>query len=303
MDFGDDPARDPASTSAAARAVSRSATARCSWTSTRTFASSSSQALVADHRNVVVVSDDDGRSTGSAAPRARTSRLPGDVPGRAGGAARDQLSLPSAILAAAHVVVAPESTGSRRSCVLAQRTVVGLEPVSFWRCENRRAGEPWRRSSSADRRRHRPDGGARALRAQRGPLSRRRSRSWHPTWWAAPASSSVPRCATSCVAAPGRSRRRRAVVHLPPMQPPIELGPVDWRCATIAAGASATWCRVGRRESPDVPPEARAGEPSACIGPPPGLRPDGRLFVLRLIGASACANGTCSARARVARAS
>ena len=179
--------------------------------------------LVADHRNVVVVGDDDQsiyRFRGASRknivdfqqtfPDAKVIRLETNYRSN------------QAILDAAHAVVEPSEERlpkKLRSGAQAARAL-GLDPVSFWRCENERAQA---QAVAAELERLIADGvdpgrdrGAGALGAQRGTADgdgARGARHPLPAGRAARASSSAPRCATcspGCACWPTRRTRARS---------------------------------------------------------------------------------------------
>ena len=214
-------------------------------------------------------------------------RLPGGLPGREGDPARGQLPLQPADprrrprgRRAERGAPAEEAQGRRPRAPAA----FGLDPVSFWRCENERAQAQAvaGRARAADRRRRRARRRARcwcARCATRASWSRPRSRSAaSPTGWSARRrSSSAPRCATcspGCACCRTRTTRRAVVRAL--LRPPVELAPgrprarhadraaaqdrhgLGARRRARAAGGAARGARADRDLPAPVPAAPRA---------------------------------------------
>jgi DNA helicase-2/ATP-dependent DNA helicase PcrA len=255
--------------------------------------------LVADHRNVVVVGDDDQsiyRFRGASRknildfqrtfPDAQVVRLE-----------TNYRSHP-AILAAAHAVVAPnEHRLEKKLRSSRSRTAVGLAPVSFWRCENERAQA---QAVAKELERLIADGidpaeTAVLVRSVRneGQLVATALEERGIPYRLVGGAGFFERAEVRdllawlrLLADPGDGR---AVVRAL-MRPPIELGPVDLaRCTTIARRRKCDMVSALRAalESPDVPPEARErvktflGLHRSAARAFDQMRPD--LFVLRLI--------------------
>ena len=192
-------------------------------------------------------------------------RLPGDVPGREGDPAGDQLPLqPGDPRRRARGRRAERASACRRSC--ARRAAAprsASTPSSFWRCENERAQA---QAVAAELERLIADGvdpardrRAGALGAQRGPADGDRARgARHPLPAGRAARGFFERAEVRDLLAWLRlladPQDARAVVRAL-MRPPVELGPVDLaRCTTDRAPAqdrhglgAARRARVARR--------------------------------------------------------
>ena len=225
--------------------------------------------LVADHRNVVVVGDDDqsiyrfrGASRKNilefqqAFPDAETLRLETNYRSHQG------------ILDAAHAVVEPnEHRLEKRLRSSRSRTAMGLDPVSFWRCENERA-----QAQGVARELERliadgidPADTAVLVRSVRneGQLMatalEERGIPFRLVGGAGFFERAEVRDLLAWLRLLSDPWDGRAVVRAL-MRPPIELGPVDLaRCTTIARRRKSDMITALRAAlgSPDVPPEAR----------------------------------------------
>ena len=225
--------------------------------------------LVADNRNVVVVGDDDqsiyrfrGASRKNilefqqAFPDAEVLRLETNYRSH------------QTILAAAHAVVEPNEHRLEKKLRSARsRTAPGLDPMSFWRCENERAQA---QAVAAELERVIADGVDPAATA----VLVRSVRNEGQVVATALEERGIPYRLVGGAGFFERAEVRdllawmrlladpydgRAVVRAL-MRPPIELGPVDLaRCTTIARRRKTDMVTALRAalESPEVPPEAR----------------------------------------------
>jgi DNA helicase-2/ATP-dependent DNA helicase PcrA len=225
--------------------------------------------LVSDHRNVVVVGDDDQsiyRFRG--ASRKNIVEFRETFPDAEVIALETNYRSHQKILEAAHAVVEPNEQRLPKKLKAARsRTVLGLDPVSFWRCENERAqaqavaGEIERLiADGVD-----PAETAVLVRSVRneGQLMatalEERGIPYRLIGGAGFFERSEVRDLLAWLRLLADPQDSRAVVRAL-MRPPVELGPVDLaRCTAIARRRksdmiSALGAALG---SPDVPPEAR----------------------------------------------
>ena len=255
--------------------------------------------LVADHRNVVVVGDDDQsiyRFRGASRknivdfqqsfPDAQVLRLETNYRSH------------QAILDAAHAVVEPNEHRLEKKLRAARsRPALGLDPVSFWRCENERA----QAQGVAKELEHLiadgidPADTAVLVRSVRneGQLVatalEERGIPYRLVGGAGFFERAEVRDLLAWLRLLSDAYDGRAVVRAL-MRPPIELGPADLaRCTTIARRRKTDMVSALRAalDSPDVPPEGRErietflrlhGSAARAFDE---MRPD--LFVLRLI--------------------
>jgi DNA helicase-2/ATP-dependent DNA helicase PcrA len=255
--------------------------------------------LVAEHRNVIVVGDDDQsiyRFRGASRknilefqdtfPDARVVRLETNYRSH------------QTILEAAHAVVAPNEHRLEKKLRSGRsQTAAGLEPVSFWRCENERAQA---QAVAAELERLIADGIDPAATAvlvrsvrNEGQLVatalEERGIPYRLVGGAGFFERSEVRDLLAWLRLLADPHDSRAVVRAL-MRPPVELGPVDLaRCTMIARRRKSDMVSALRAalDSPDVPPEARERietflklHRSACRAFDE-MRPD--LFVHRLI--------------------
>jgi DNA helicase-2/ATP-dependent DNA helicase PcrA len=255
--------------------------------------------LVAEHGNVVVVGDDD-QSIYRFRGASRKNIL--DFPRTFAGAKTIRLETNyrsnQRILEAAHAVVAPnEHRLPKKLRAARNRKALGLDPVSFWRCENERAQA---QAVSSEIEHLIADGidpaqTAVLVRSVRneGPLMatalEERGLPYRLVGGAGFFERSEVRDLLAWLRLLADPQDSRAVVRAL-MRPPVELGPVDLaRCTTIARRRKTDMVSALRAalESPEVPPEARGRienflklHRSACRAFDE-MRPD--LFVHRLI--------------------
>jgi DNA helicase-2/ATP-dependent DNA helicase PcrA len=225
--------------------------------------------LVADHRNVVVVGDDDQsiyRFRG--ASRKNILEFQETFPDAQVIALETNYRSSQAILEAAHAVVEPnEQRLPKKLKASRSRKAVDLDPVAFWRCENERAQA---QAVAGEIERLIADG----IDAAETAVLVRSVRNEGQLMATALEERGIPYRLVGGAGFFERSEVRdllawlrlladpqdsRAVVRAL-MRPPVELGPVDLaRCTTIARRRksdmiSALGAALG---SPDVPPEAR----------------------------------------------
>jgi len=225
--------------------------------------------LVAEHRNVVVVGDDDQsiyRFRG--ASRKNILEFEETFPDAKVISLETNYRSSQKILDAAHAVVEPNAERLPKKLRAARsQTALGLDPVSFWRCENERAQS---QAIAAELERLIADGidpaqTAVLVRSVRneGQLVatalEERGIPYRLVGGAGFFERSEVRDLLAWLRLLADPQDSRAVVRAL-MRPPVELGPVDLaRCTTIARRRksdmiSGLHAALG---SPDVPPEAR----------------------------------------------